>query len=114
MEIMGANLNVQKNINYSNKFNYLIQMLSAIEQIHNKGIVHQDIKPSNFVHSLNPLIDSRIYLIDFGLAKTHIADDGVVNNPIEAKNFIGTLMYASLNAHNKIVSILLFKLKINI
>jgi len=103
MELFGPNLNQHKNISSHNKFNYLLQMVSALEQVHSKGVVHQDIKPSNFVQSLNPVFDTRLFLIDFGLAKTHIDTDGNVVPPNEVKNFVGTLSYASINAHKNIV-----------
>ncbi len=41
------------------------QLLSALEYIHQHGLVHRDIKPSNI--RLTP--DGRIFLVDFGLVK---------------------------------------------
>ncbi len=38
-------------------------------------------------------------LIDFGLAKEHLNDDGEVNPPRTAAEFRGTVTYASLAAH---------------
>jgi serine/threonine protein kinase len=32
------------------------------------GFVHCDIKPDNILVSANPLIDDKIYLVDYGLA----------------------------------------------
>lgn len=73
-----------------------IQMISRIATIHNKSLVHRDIKPDNF------LIDSNntVYLADFGLSKlyrdlkTHIH---ILYR--EDKRLIGTPRYASINMH---------------
>ncbi|CAI2387019.1 unnamed protein product [Moneuplotes crassus] len=76
----------------------LMQMLEAIEQVHRKGIVHRDVKASNF------LIDSElktVYLADFGLAKRHIdLNTGEFVHNRSRTEFRGTISFASLNAHN--------------
>ena len=50
-------------------------MLDAIEEVHDRGYIHRDIKPSNFVMGRNKN-RSRVYLVDFGLAKTHLNKNG--------------------------------------
>ena len=45
---------------------------------------------------------SKVYLVDFGLAKEHINPKS--NKPYDPRpntEFRGTISYASLNAHNK-------------
>lgn len=77
-------------------------MLNAIENVHNKGYIHRDIKPSNFLVGRGKA-KSKVYIADFGLSKLHLEKDG---SPIEQRqnaDFRGTVAYASLNAHNKIV-----------
>lgn len=55
------------------------QMLEAVQVIHDKRIVHSDLKPGNFL-----LVNGRLKLIDFGIAKriasetTHISRDASV------------------------------------
>jgi serine/threonine protein kinase len=75
-----------------------IQLLNLIKNIHNKGLIHRDIKPENFLLGLNDK-KKQFYLIDFGFCKSYINND----NHIESKKvngLIGSLTYASLNAHN--------------
>ena len=52
--------------------------MHAVKAIHSKGIIHRDIKPNNICigrGKFNPL-ESEVYLIDFGLAKMYLENDG--------------------------------------
>ena len=70
-----------------------IQTLVLLRSIHEKGLVHRDIKPDNFLIGLNDKVKT-IYLIDFGLCKTFSLKEGVCSSGL-----IGSPTYASINAH---------------
>jgi serine/threonine protein kinase len=71
-----------------------IKIIQLLEMIHEKNLVHRDIKPDNFLFDSN----NNLYIIDFGFCKTYIEN----NKHISIKNthgLIGSYMYASINAH---------------
>ncbi|KAF5344853.1 hypothetical protein D9756_011182 [Leucocoprinus leucothites] len=79
------------------------QMLSVLEHIHKLGFIHRDIKPANILLSLTD--PSKIKLIDFGIARPLKHDNDIPSKygPLsEKKHIVGTLDWASLNAHNGI------------
>lgn len=75
-----------------------IQMIERIEYTHSKGYLHRDIKPDNFVIGRGKK-SSRVYVIDFGLAKKYLQKDGSHIPYRDNKNLTGTARYASLNTH---------------
>ena len=90
-------LDHNKNFTLKDICQIAIQCLTRLESIHNKGIIHCDIKPENFSIGLK---EKRIiYLIDFGLSKKYRSDR--TKNHIQfsiTKTMIGTARYASRNA----------------
>ena len=65
-----------------------IKIISLLKTIHDKGLVHRDIKPDNFLLSINNE-NKDIYLIDFGFCKSYMID----NKHIEERrinNLIGS------------------------
>jgi serine/threonine protein kinase len=102
MELLGKNLyNYAKaGLNEYHVYDILFQVLNLIEEIHNKGIIHLDIKPNNFVMDRE---NKKVFIIDFGLSRGYLDANGNLLQPKENCEFRGTLTYASINAHNKIV-----------
>lgn len=74
-----------------------LQCVDRLESIHNKGIIHCDIKPENFLIGLK---DKRIiYLIDFGLSRKFRSDRTKKHIQFSiTKTMVGTARYASMNA----------------
>lgn len=76
-------------------------IISGIEQIHQCGIIHRDIKPNNFMFGRKEDNDDcHLYIVDFGLSKfwknsvngSHISHK-------QGRSLIGTARYASINIH---------------
>ena len=75
-----------------------IQMIDRLEFIHNKNVIHRDIKPDNFVIGLENK-SHIIYVLDFGLSKKYRSTR--TNQHIKFtinKKLTGTARYASINA----------------
>lgn len=69
---------------------YWRQMLEAVQVIHDERIVHGDLKPANFL-----LVNNRVKLIDFGIAKS-IATEDTTN--IHRTQQVGTVSYMAPEA----------------
>lgn len=73
------------------------QALARVEFLHNKGFLHRDIKPDNFLIGAGKQQDI-VYMIDFGLSKRFMKDGKHIEYA-EGKKLTGTARYCSLNTH---------------
>ena len=106
MELMGKSLedlfeNIpNKKMSVRCVCNLGYQMIDIIEYIHNKHIIHRDIKPDNFVMGKGAK-SKYLFLLDFGLAKKYRSSSTLKHYPlIKRKKLTGTARYASINALN--------------
>ena len=73
-------------------------MISRIESIHKKHILHRDIKPDNFTIGKNEK-SKIVYIIDFGLSKKYRSSKTLQHIKYsENKKLTGTARYASIHA----------------
>ena len=74
------------------------QMVSVLQYIHDRHIIHRDIKPDNFVMGANEN-NAHLYILDFGLAKKYRSSRTLIQYPlVKKKKLTGTARYASINA----------------
>lgn len=71
-------------------------MLSILQQIHGRHIIHRDMKPDNFLFHPETL---DLYLVDFGLAKSFTDKKGLHNPVSNNAAFRGTYKFCSVNTH---------------
>ena len=76
----------QSVINWKEAVHFMGQILAALQHAHDKGIVHQDIKPQNIML----LQDGTIKVTDFGIARFSRADSDTTS-----ENAIGSVHYIS-------------------
>lgn len=74
------------------------QMLWSVQALHQKGYIHRDIKPDNFMYDDK----GKVYLIDLGLCKQWIRNGTHIVPTRPRTGVIGTINYISVNVHNLI------------
>jgi serine/threonine protein kinase len=74
------------------------QMINILKYIHDKHIIHRDVKPDNFVMGRKEL-NGTLYIVDFGLAKKYRSSRTLKQLPLtKRKSLTGTARYASIHA----------------
>ena len=78
-------------------------MIWALKAMHDKGIIHRDIKPHNFcmTHPMNfgsVSNPNHIYIIDFGLSKFYRNNNQHIDY-LDGLALCGTAKYCSLATH---------------
>ena len=83
---------------------YAKQMVRIIWAVHERGFVHRDIKPPNFMIGIkkNESNEDELFLIDFGMSRTYMDDKTNAHrcNKMRTTGIIGTPRYVSINVHD--------------
>jgi serine/threonine protein kinase len=103
MQLLGDSLQTTKEkyktLSLNVVSNMMLQMTQRLQYIHERGLLHRDVKPENFLRGLN---DRRytLYLIDFGFCKKFVNKEMTEHIEMcENKTIIGTPNYVSVNIH---------------
>jgi casein kinase I family protein HRR25 len=73
------------------------KIVRILSFIHEKGLIHRDVKPDNFVFNQD---GTNVYIIDFGLCKKYVDNDNKHIEMKSGKTIIGTPNFVSINVHN--------------
>ncbi len=76
----------KKSFGVMDSIHVIKQVITGLQQAHEKGILHRDIKPANLLVGAN----NQVKIVDFGISKSLLEDD---QNLTKENHFIGTLNY---------------------
>jgi casein kinase I family protein HRR25 len=96
MPLFGDSL-ASKTFSLVDSFSIGQKIVRILSFIHEKGLIHRDVKPDNFVFNQE---GTDVYIIDFGLCKKYIDNDNKHIEMKSGKTIIGTPNFVSLNVHN--------------
>ncbi|KAL4502231.1 hypothetical protein ABPG72_000466 [Tetrahymena utriculariae] len=74
------------------------QLITVLENVHNRSIIHRDLKPENILMGRENEAHM-VYIIDYGISKIYRDNSGRHITFKDNKPFIGTTRYASIAAH---------------
>jgi|TARA_B110000285_G_scaffold80930_1_gene93422 casein kinase 1 len=72
-------------------------LVTIIQSVHNKGVVHRDLKPDNVLFSQDK---RKLYIIDYGLSAMYIDNDGRHIQERVGREIIGNINFISKNIHS--------------
>ena len=104
MELLGPSLSKMRRLLPNHRYTPIsairlsYHMLRCIEQFHQQGFIHRDIKPGNFLIRNDETRANPVVLTDFGLSKKFLIDTKHIPDQ-EQVGFVGTCKYASIHAH---------------
>ena len=91
-------LRIRKTFSIKTTSMVIFQLIGVLHFIHDKNIIHRDVKPDNCVMGSAEL-NENLYLIDFGLAKKYRSSRTLKQYPqTRKKRLTGTARYASIHA----------------
>jgi len=96
MPLFGDSL-ASKTFSLVDSFSIGQKIVRILSFIHEKGLIHRDVKPDNFVFNQD---GTDVYIIDFGLCKKYIDNDNKHIEMKSGKTIIGTPNFVSVNVHN--------------
>ena len=104
MDLLGSSIEslfnkAQKKFSFLTCLMIIDQIITRLEFMHSKNLLHRDIKPDNFLIGRGNK-KNIIYAIDFGLSKKYKESKTGLHIPYrDGKDLTGTARYASINTH---------------